>query len=277
MKSLDWLKKHLNTIKPPILYHYKTQEGLLGIMSTSEIWATKIQYLNDTSEFALALSLASRELQQRTQNTTNAELLIGANDLMEDIGGIQNVNICVCSFSEKRDSLSQWRGYGGGSSSYAIGFDSSYLERIADTEDFLFAKCIYSEIRQREIVRELIDSWLSRGVSVNWDNNEFITELLRIAPLLKNEHYSEEEEWRLISTPLKSNGERFSFRSGKSMIVPYYRISLAVNNGAAQIKEIVVGPCPHMNLSLSSVKMLATLRSIDHIDVVESSVPFRNW
>lgn len=35
-----------------LLYHFTTTDGLIGIISKSEIWATEILYLNDHSEAA---------------------------------------------------------------------------------------------------------------------------------------------------------------------------------------------------------------------------------
>ncbi len=43
--------------EPELLYHYTTQEGLLGIFDTQEIWATHIRYLNDkTREFRITMA-----------------------------------------------------------------------------------------------------------------------------------------------------------------------------------------------------------------------------
>jgi hypothetical protein len=38
-------------VKPPDpLYHYTTQAGLLSIIKTGELWATKVQYMNDSTK-----------------------------------------------------------------------------------------------------------------------------------------------------------------------------------------------------------------------------------
>ena len=34
----------------PLLYHYTTAEGLEGIVSSHQLWATNIHYLNDAEE-----------------------------------------------------------------------------------------------------------------------------------------------------------------------------------------------------------------------------------
>jgi hypothetical protein len=50
---------------PAGLHHYTNQAGLLGIFETGEFWATKIQYMNDATEFGYALALGKRELEKR--------------------------------------------------------------------------------------------------------------------------------------------------------------------------------------------------------------------
>jgi hypothetical protein len=50
---------------PEVLYHYTGQAGLLSIINTAELWATKIQYMNDATEFNLALSIARQILDER--------------------------------------------------------------------------------------------------------------------------------------------------------------------------------------------------------------------
>ena len=54
---------HFNAALPSILYHYTGQTGLLGIVESAELWATKIQYMNDATEFGLALGMARQELE----------------------------------------------------------------------------------------------------------------------------------------------------------------------------------------------------------------------
>jgi hypothetical protein len=43
---------------PPLIYHYTTQAGLLGIIRRRELWASSILHLNDASEFGYAFGIA---------------------------------------------------------------------------------------------------------------------------------------------------------------------------------------------------------------------------
>ncbi|HTX75388.1 MAG TPA: hypothetical protein VMD29_04205, partial [Terracidiphilus sp.] len=53
--------------EPELLYHYTDQKGLLGILGGREkcIWATHLQYLNDTTEGQIFSELLLDELNRR--------------------------------------------------------------------------------------------------------------------------------------------------------------------------------------------------------------------
>lgn len=69
MKS-EIVKEIFSRMPPEILYHYTTQDGLLGIIKNWEIWASHTQYLNDAMEFHLAIRLMRREVESLKNETT---------------------------------------------------------------------------------------------------------------------------------------------------------------------------------------------------------------
>lgn len=202
--------KHKNP--PEVIYHYTNQRGLLGIMKDFEIWATKILYLNDNTELYLAFDLAKDELEKRIQSTTDSIKRRKANVLKRSIDQWKWINILVCSFSEERDSLSQWRAYSDTNSGYSIGFSSDALQQIAVRHNFILAKCVYDEQTQRDMVSDLINVTTRKDFPLKSDElldiadpdilkvaSDFMESLVRLAPRLKNQHFSNEKEWRLIS------------------------------------------------------------------------------
>jgi hypothetical protein len=52
-----YFMKHLLATRPPVIYHYTTQRGLLGIIENRELWATNILYMNDSTEFSIVFQL----------------------------------------------------------------------------------------------------------------------------------------------------------------------------------------------------------------------------
>jgi hypothetical protein len=101
--------------------------------------------------------------------------------------------------------------------------------------------------------------------------------LKRYAPILKHKSFEEEREWRIISRPLPCSLERFAYRAGTSMLIPYFRLALAVTDDPLQIDEIVVGPTPHSRQSRDSVAGLLIRHGVEHPKVRKSATPFRNW
>jgi hypothetical protein len=155
------------------LYHYTTQTGLLGIIRDRQIWATHTQYLNDRREFLHAVDLVRGEI-QRLLNEQNARQGEASSTRTEALNRLhdgislspEHINVCVCSFSEDSDSLSQWRAYGG-SSGFAIGFSGEVLGATVEKQNCFLAPCIYDATAQLEIVRALVEEVLDEHLSKN--------------------------------------------------------------------------------------------------------------
>jgi len=109
---------------PEILCHYTTQEGLIGILKESALWATKIHFLNDATEIIKPLSIAREYLRKHAHYEVTGEPDGPEGDLLYQIESWEDVNTCIASFCANGDLLSQWRGYSVYGSSYSIGFDT---------------------------------------------------------------------------------------------------------------------------------------------------------
>src|SRR6266852_6784167 len=147
------------------LYHYTTQKGLLGIIKNRQIWATHTQYLNDRRQFVHAVDLVREEIKRLLNEAPHksAREYALANMRAAVSRSPQDINICVCSFSEERDSLSQWRAYGG-SSGFAVGFSRQVLRAATERQEWFLAPCIYDPAIQRNLVRALIEEVLEENL-----------------------------------------------------------------------------------------------------------------
>jgi hypothetical protein len=292
------------------LYHYTTQKGLLGIINDRQIWATHTQYLNDRREFLHAVDLVRGEI-QRLLDEHNIGLGAASVPRMEALNRMretlsmspEHINVCVCSFSEDGDSLSQWRAYGG-SSGFAIGFSPEILGGAVEKQQFFLAQCIYDPRAQQDIVRALVEEVLEEHLSkhpvtedkefdeVFWNTGgNFLTYLYRYAPMLKNQSFAEEREWRIISTPIFA--QRLDYREGRSLIIPYYRLPLWEDSQKTEIYEIIVGPTRDVERSIKSVSRMikgrhvTKDRNLKGLDLIKegwgytpikaSQVPYRDW
>lgn len=275
---------HLLTPAPPAtLYHYTTPAGLLGIVENRQIWASHTQYLNDQLEFKHAISIIQDELGKMKAEEGYAPHRNRLNEMESVLKDRETMNVCVCSFSERGDVLSQWRAYGGGTG-FSIGFDGEYLQRISHSKQFWLAKCIYDEEQQRTTMRTLLNDVLREQVEHERAEHDdpipggnLAAYLNRYAPLLKHKSFEEEQEWRIISRPLSCNREGFSFRAGASMLIPFFRIPLSTDAEPFSIKEIIVGPTPNSRQSRRSLQSLLVKHKVKDADVRNTETPFRNW
>jgi hypothetical protein len=287
---------------PEILYHYTSQSGLIGMLNSRSIWASKIHFLNDSREFTLALDLARQVLETRMRAGQPEGLHERLELLRDSIDQIRRLNICVCSFSELGDSLSQWRGYGGGKAGFSVGFSGEWFARLKETLGFSLSRCIYDPEIQQRLVREAVNEVLATDVPDDepdyWDRDrgyedpdrprtfvvlrnagrDFADRLAKLAPLLKDNSFADEKEWRLISRPISIYD--LEHRPGESMMIPYYSLPIGTESEFDSISEIVVGPTPHPDLSADSVRSLTWavgLTNRDSFRIRRTSIPFRNW
>lgn len=282
------VKEILNRTPPPVLYHYTTQQGLLGIINNKEIWATHTQYLNDAREFIHAVDIFRQELDRMIADPPTNECRDFLSRLSTHLRlELQSINVCVCSFSSEPDSLPQWRAYGGAASGFAIGFSGEFLRKAIGDGGWL-SPVLYEEGEQQALVygvlHESLDDYRANPAKSHEIENSFIAHLYRYAPLLKHTSFKDEREWRIVTRPRMFGMSGFDYRAGKSSLVPYFRISLSESKSLG-LEKIVVGPTPHPQNSLRSVRGLLMMHSIKLDDpvfgkgvlVLPSDVPYRNW
>jgi hypothetical protein len=281
------LEKILSGTPKSTLYHYTNQAGLLGIIRGREIWATHHQCLNDTQEFVHAKELLRDELKK----SADTDPLIDAMCRGLEGRGLEDVNLYVASLSEERDSLAQWRAYGGPTTGFALGFR---MDGIDLPSPFILARCVYEENKQREMFRTLIAEILNNLRKLDreiYQTPESVQPFVHAFPrlalhtfalLFKHPKFAEEKEFRIISPhpimedPPNKGEAPLDFREGESLLIPYRRVRLKNKANGFPLTEIMVGPNPNRDQSLRSVESL--LRSQGLTTRVDySSVPYRNW
>lgn len=277
------------------LYHYTDQNGFMGIFRNEELWATKIQYLNDESEYNLAIKLAEEYLKELIKKTNEQDLQIRLKYYLSITSLIKNQNTCVCSLTENGDLLSQWRGYSKNLGGYSIGFNIYSLTPFIQVQGFDLVQCIYRPEVQKKEISSMIDAIVSefsyeaapdyKMTPYYKSGDVFLEKLATIAPTLKDASFAEEAEWRIIATlPF----EKLEFRSGRSMLTPYCKIDLDSRNNRdfdRLIDEIIVGHTPTPDLAVNAteafiLKCFPPRYGHDYqcpIKVRKSAIPFRNW
>jgi hypothetical protein len=277
---------------PPIpegmLYHYTTLDGLLGILKDGVLWATGLSYLSDTSEYQAGLNAVIDLMNRELVETQNDSVVDKYAPLIRQSAE----SVFTVSFSKETtgDDLSQWRAYGGEHSGVSLGFSFQYLREIGqhfqeDKKDseWIGAKrdplveCKYYKDggyfeHDEEIRKEIEKIVAQKEISTK------VCSFARYAATLKHEKFIAEKEWRILL--VHAGGivpDDIKFRRVKSLIVPYICISLVWDGQPIEINRIVVGPTPHNEKAKESIELLLKRNRVKYREVINSSVPFRNW
>jgi len=273
------------------LYHYTDQNGFLSIIKNKNLWASQIQFLNDKNEYSLALSIASKLLNEKIKEDPSNLLMLKR--FLLSLEHIKLINHCVCSLTENGDLLSQWRGYANSNCGYSIGFDETQLKEILDKHELSLSKCVYDLNEQEKLVLNVIEDSLERFPDYDEPNpnsetltseseKHFKNEISKLAPIIKDNAFSEESEWRIFG---RVRFSELSYRASKSMLIPYYVVDLD-DSFHNLVKEIIIGPTPHQELAKLSTSSFIVNQFPPNsedgnhspiIPIKNSSIPFINW
>jgi hypothetical protein len=221
------------------LHHYTTFAGLDGIFRHRELWATDIQFLNDTMEFqyAVAASLKEVDLQIAVADADTRVELCAVRQAFEHVSPISSY---VVSFTEAHDDLSMWRGYSKAGGGVALAFQRQWIEKHLG--DFKLCQCIYDEHIQAKSIREMIARCIAeisksrphaqgkdgQCAVLDSDSGAYVrAQLLELTPILKHPKFREEREWRLVLPWKGRPPEDLRVRLGLNTMIPYtvYKIA----------------------------------------------------
>jgi Protein of unknown function (DUF2971) len=281
--EIEQVRSVLARSAPETLYHYTTQDGLLGIVRSGELWATNVQYMNDRREFFLALEIAAERLKGRARFDPDPSVNRLSANLIKRLENIEDAPVCAVSFCVNPDLLSQWRGYAGSSGGICLGFRSEALAMTAASMSGMLAACIYGKAEQEKIIDEMIGLAIEdvrqlqnhNDVRITAVATNFLQQLIRCGALFKDEGFHEEAEWRLVSG-VRENLAEYEYKVGNSMLMPYLKFGLRIEHWANEIQSATVGPCPHPDDVVRAVRGLFAKHGISG-NVSSSNVPYRNW
>ncbi len=278
------------------LFHYTTPQGLIGIFTHNELWASDIFSLNDAEEFIRGIEIARKIIDNLYDSASDADKKKRIERFKKDlahIGPSQNISTLVCSFSEAGDQLSQWRAYcqGGG---YAIGFPFEGLTKAIEGQDFILAQCIYDPAKQESEVRKLIgkivvpwvenpekhkkkNPWASESDIGCGISNQLIWDLHGLCSTMKNTSFLEEREWRIINKTKSNWHTKLCFRHKKGLAVPYVKIALpdTDNRDFWHQVEVIVGPTPYPEESKTYVRRLLRTKHAHAMSIRNTTSSFR--
>lgn len=250
------------------VYHYTTAEGLLGILLSGKLWATNVNFLNDSKEIREGINILAHEIEERINGCDKSVkgLLQDTKRLLVAPKMYLNAPVFVTSLSEEGDLLSQWRGYCDNGEGFSIGFDRASLNAILSNPQISIAKCIYDREEQVRMISALLDEAIEEHADEyepSEDINKifqllwrsFLDQFFRMAALIKHRSFKEEKEWRIVyymkepkhishlEDPGYSNNLKILHRARGRYVIPYVSLPLKdSSSGYISLPEIIAGP-----------------------------------
>jgi len=294
VQTMEALNSHFKLVPEGDLLHYTTIGGFMGIVNGRELWATDLQYMNDTKELKYAGDIVREVILAELKTHEEFEDL---KKLFE--GGIYNsqyASVFGVSFSGARDLLSQWRGYGG-DSGMALCFKPEKLIRIAEANGMRLLKCVYDREQQVKIISEMCDHFVGRlskmKASGKLDHGslgaEFLRALSTVGAIVKHPTFADENEWRMVTHAYEMVYEgnlpyhQMGFKEGRSTIVPYFRANLEIDHAVRDhntkvdlgFHDVLIGPSAVSQLPWRAVMHYLTAKNIGYSQITPSGVPLR--
>jgi Protein of unknown function (DUF2971) len=297
------------SLRGPVLYHYTSADAFLGIVGSRMLWATDIRFLNDSAEFSLARDTLVGHLRMRARRLRHNRVEVAVSQALDHMASTKVPAYVIC-FSERGNSLSQWRAYAP-RDGLSVGFHRGALEAV---KGFSLQKCVYlresaaTADERRELQQILKDveqsvAWVSRliqqdsrrkhpaardGSASEEDRTLILSHGMIWAALrIKHAGFSEEREWRLIDNrnpmDLVQGGaeivDHTLFRRGAFGITPYIVATLPEEWRTLPlgIAEVIVGPSPNAAAVVESVKDLLWSKLRSKAPVTSCDIPYRAW
>ena len=296
----SWLPRH-SYEGDLVLHHYTDARGMIGIVQSKALWATEVDYLNDSKELEYGLSRVRAEI-DRLQDEYESVPLVRDNLLDSLQTHLSNFHqglyrIFVSCFCEEGDLLSQWRGYAGRGGGYALGIEFGDDTKIQSTGGHeynpMLRKIIYNPEEQRQYIRDYLGkvcesiSSEERAFQDDFQNEaawsslaSWLTNILMdLAVSFKHPGFSEENEWRLIRflRAWDEAPQSTDFREVDGLAVPYVPTQIwspdETNDSASSaeifpLRSVKYGPTlPDDRAELSIRSLLKTAGAKEDIEI----------
>lgn len=275
---------------PEWLYHYTTLSNAAQIFKTRSLWLTKIQYLNDETELKIALTCFERAIEAAAaaeRDEEKRELFLHA---AEEIYTFEHTNICIGSFCDSGDLLSQWRSYASSGGGVALGFSGRRLKQLQNRGYLNVWRCVYEPKTQDRLAQGLV-RLLDRGYEIirkrrkpdTWKQaktelvGQFSTTFLRVAPVFKSEHFAEEREWRLVTVPMEVRDQGYRALVSDERVSQFYVLTFDPPEDRKHdfIGRVTVGPTANPERVGSTLAIYAMKEGFEEIACSRSAIPFR--
>lgn len=292
----------VNLPLPEVVYHYTSMENLLKIVISGCLHASNINYLNDISELRFYTSSVIQRLPDYRR--LNGRPFKGLSKCLQDEPQRPFPWLpFVACFSADGDSLPQWRSYCRSGNGVSIGIRTVCLSKavvslpagsseipVSTIPSVVFGKIAYPQdddySHLDDAILVLADMYSRRRFWQRFREDFTIKDLIWTYLYIKgcnikHPSFSSENEYRLATNGLM-DPLFIDYHASQTTLKPFVNIRIhppeIASNERYQptfIKEVIIGPTPHFQLSEQAVACFFLSRMLD-VQVSVSSVPYRD-
>lgn len=265
-----------------VVYHYTDAAGLLGIITSGIVRGTNAAFLNDRSEITHGLGVCEAVLREEIERRADPADRTFLERVWKWIEGDSTpTEVYVASFSGRRDSLSQWRGYGSPSGRYAIGFRvGQFSERDVLR---LPTPVVYQPEEQRARVRRVLDAALRliahyEELERRHAETTVAFHLRRLMCRLKHEGFADEQEYRSVISSLGDGFDepKIEFTPSADGLLRPWLPMLTGSREASRlpIVEVQVGHVARVKEAIFATRLLLQRAGYGGVTVSHTDIPF---
>lgn len=253
----------------------------------SDIWLTNAAFLNDRKELRHAKEILDEAI---SKTTADGEFASRVQEIIEREIAISNVYVFSMCFGRdvgfEWDQLSQWRAYGQNGRGVALGFKFPGIGPPMPPYLHL-GEVWYDPTLHRQIVDFVLSTVPTYERGGYWTRDELIefsaSFLMRVAPLMKDRGFEEENELRITYRLPASDGPEVKFREREGVAIPYvslndiYKTARVVppcRYGFMEIETVAVGPSEDNDLWVQTLRLAAAQAGVT-LSVEKSGIPYR--
>lgn len=263
------------------LYQYTHSSTIINLINTNVMWGTSYKNLNDPTELNHGLSFFLPAIYDFLAKITDLDMSKFQNQFENEMSS-PRIKLFVSSFTENKDLLSQWRGYGDYGQGLSIGLNPNEFKFAEDQTSF-WVKVIYDDIQKEAIVSAIFNHLKQLYINQIVPLKEYsdadkiraiLLSLIQISLVnsikFKDKSWSEEQEWRLVKLHFGKNCKPIKVRTRDHHLIEFYEFDF-VSNVATALNEIVIGPRSNQ---LNQKMALESLLSGSKIKIIYSKIPW---
>lgn len=257
---------------PRNFYQYSALTTFRGVIEHNNLWATHWAYLNDAKELKKGIEIAkfihSDSIIKKSFKSYNSfgdfENLISILSKEEIINKIEAYVLC---FSEKKDNLNLWRGYGNGYNSIVTAYDTAKIKTNIDAAGFsIMGRVVYDEDRQKVMMLMFLGRFylLTKKMHKMFPkqkkevkkilSNYFAVGILILSLFMKEKYWNDEKEWRIIY--FRPSHNYLDFKETEKGFVPFLHIPIFKEHAIKCINGVRLPKSQDFALREKAIKML---------------------